>query len=148
MIIAHRFRAEQIDFADFFDSSARGALGDPFTARIDGTDTGRTGGDEGKQAGKTRQKERILARDPPTSNTMSGLKALRGEVVMTARKLEESLPEARRKEIFLALVEFQEQMSVINVAESRKLIAERFGVTEGQIKVIEREGLEAQWPPL
>ena len=67
---------------------------------------------------------------------------------MAKGKVEESLSEPRRKEIFQALVDFQEQMSVINVSESRKVIAERFSVSESQIRSIEREGLDQQWPPL
>jgi hypothetical protein len=59
---------------------------------------------------------------------------------------EGQLPEERRKEIFLALVEAQDQ--AVPVARSRALIAERFGVSEDQIRQIEREGLEGQWPPL
>jgi hypothetical protein len=59
---------------------------------------------------------------------------------------EEQPSEERRKEIFLALVEAQDR--ALSVAESRKQIAERFGVTESQIRQIEREGLEEEWPPL
>jgi hypothetical protein len=56
------------------------------------------------------------------------------------------LPEPRRKEIFLALVEAQDQG--MSPAESRKAVAERFGVSEGQVRQIEREGLDNDWPPL
>jgi hypothetical protein len=59
---------------------------------------------------------------------------------------EEELPEERRKEIFLALVDAQDQH--LTVAQSRALIAQRFGVSESQLREIEREGLEGQWPPL
>ena len=65
---------------------------------------------------------------------------------MTQPQSEDSLPEEKRKEIFLALVDAQDHdMSVV---QSRKLIAERFGISDGQIRKIEREGLEQQWPPL
>ncbi len=57
-----------------------------------------------------------------------------------------SLPESRRKEIFLALVEVQDQE--MSVTKSRQVIAERFGLHENQIRDIEREGLDNQWPPL
>ena len=50
------------------------------------------------------------------------------------------------KEIFLALVETQDQD--VGVARSRRLIAERFGLTEGQVRQIEQEGLDHEWPPL
>ncbi len=59
---------------------------------------------------------------------------------------EEPLPEPRRKEIFLALVEVQDRD--VGVPQSRKTIGRRFGVSEDQIRHIEREGLSRQWPPL
>jgi hypothetical protein len=59
---------------------------------------------------------------------------------------EEQIAEDRRKEIFLALVDAQDHE--IGVTQSRKLIASRFGISEGRIRQIEREGLERQWPPL
>jgi len=62
------------------------------------------------------------------------------------RKLEESPPEARRMEIFQALVEAQDQE--VGVAKSRQLVADRFGVSETQVKEIEQEGLDREWPPL
>ena len=59
---------------------------------------------------------------------------------------DEPLPEPRRKEIFLALVEAQDRG--MSPAESRKAVAERYGVSEGQVRQIEREGLDNSWPPL
>ncbi|MCI0455412.1 MAG: hypothetical protein L0Z62_00360 [Gemmataceae bacterium] len=59
---------------------------------------------------------------------------------------EGQLAEERRREIFLALVDAQDQ--ALGVAQSRTLIAERFGVSEQQVRDIEREGLDRQWPPL
>ena len=56
------------------------------------------------------------------------------------------LPEPRRKDIFLALVEAQDHG--MSPAESRKVVAERYGVSEGQVRQIEREGLDNSWPPL
>jgi hypothetical protein len=56
------------------------------------------------------------------------------------------LPEDRRKELFRALVEAQDQ--AMSVAQSRSLIAQRFDVTEEDVRKIEREGLEGVWPPL
>jgi hypothetical protein len=58
----------------------------------------------------------------------------------------EPLSEDRRKEIFLALVDAQDHE--ISVAQSRKMMAQRFGVSESQVRQIEREGLAQQWPPL
>jgi len=65
---------------------------------------------------------------------------------MAPRKGEEHPPEPRRKEIFQALVDAQDKE--MGVAQSRKFIAEQFGVTENMIRDIEREGLEHEWPPL
>ena len=65
---------------------------------------------------------------------------------MSDGQAEESLTEPRRKEIFLALVDAQDHE--MTVAQSRKLIAERFGLAEGQVRDIEREGIDNQWPPL
>jgi hypothetical protein len=59
---------------------------------------------------------------------------------------EADLPEPRRREIFQALVDAQDR--AMTVAQSRKLIAERFAVSEDQIRQIEREGLNGEWPPL
>ena len=63
------------------------------------------------------------------------------------RKMEDYPPEPRRKEIFQALVDVQDTGSM-TVAQSRKFIAERYGVSEIQLKEIEHEGLENGWPPL
>jgi hypothetical protein len=65
---------------------------------------------------------------------------------MPLQHTEEPLPESRRKEIFLALVETQDRQ--VSVAQSRRLIARQFGVSERQIRDIEQEGLDEQWPPL
>lgn len=59
----------------------------------------------------------------------------------------ESPTEPRRKEIFQALVDVQDTGSM-SVAQSRKHIAEKFGLSEGQVRAIESEGLEHGWPPL
>ena len=65
---------------------------------------------------------------------------------MSQEEATEGLSETKRKEIFLALVEAQDQE--MSVSKSRQLIIERFGLTDAQIKDIEREGLDNQWPPL
>ena len=59
---------------------------------------------------------------------------------------EKEFSEHRRKEIFRALVEAQDQN--LDVSQSRTLISKRFGLSEGQIRRIEQEGLDGQWPPL
>ncbi|HEV3257916.1 MAG TPA: hypothetical protein VG013_13605 [Gemmataceae bacterium] len=66
---------------------------------------------------------------------------------MLQRDTDEFPTEARRKEIFQALVDVQDAGEV-SVPQSRKVIAERFGLTESQVRKIEHEGLEHQWPPL
>jgi hypothetical protein len=65
---------------------------------------------------------------------------------MPVDQREETPPEALRREIFQALVETQDQD--VGVARSRKLIADRFGLSETQVKQIEEEGLDHEWPPL
>jgi hypothetical protein len=52
----------------------------------------------------------------------------------------------QRMAVFLALVEAQDRQA--GVAESRREVAERFGLSEAQVRRIEREGLNARWPPL
>jgi hypothetical protein len=53
---------------------------------------------------------------------------------------------SRRKEIFRALVDAQDrEMSVL---QSRAVIAKRFGLDIRQLKSIEQEGIDNEWPPL
>jgi hypothetical protein len=59
---------------------------------------------------------------------------------------DQPLSEDRRKEIFFALVDAQDQD--MDVAQSRRLVVQRFGVSEHQLQRIEREGIDGQWPPL
>jgi hypothetical protein len=56
------------------------------------------------------------------------------------------LPEARRMEVFRALVEAQD--GEMSVARSREEISRRFDLSEAEVRMIEREGLDRQWPPL
>jgi len=65
---------------------------------------------------------------------------------MTQDTGHEPLSEDCRKEIFLALVNAQDH--AMDVAQSRQLVVQRFGVSESQVRSIEREGLDHQWPPL
>jgi hypothetical protein len=65
---------------------------------------------------------------------------------MAENKDGETISEERRKEIFLALVDAQDHE--LGVPQSRRLVAERFGISEAQVRDIEREGLDRQWPPL
>ena len=59
---------------------------------------------------------------------------------------EGQLSEARRREIFLAVVEAQDRE--MTVPQSRKTVAAQYGVSEGDVQQIEREGLKNGWPPL
>ena len=56
------------------------------------------------------------------------------------------IAEARRREIFLALVEMQDHEP--SVRKTRDAIAQRFEVTEPQLLAIEEEGIANNWPPL
>ena len=58
----------------------------------------------------------------------------------------QEVPEALAKEVFLRLVEVQDEG--ISVGVSRQVIAKRFDLTEDQVKHVERAGLAGQWPPL
>jgi hypothetical protein len=58
----------------------------------------------------------------------------------------EPFSESRRKEIFRALVDAQDDQ--IGVLQSRAIIAKRFGVDTRQLKSIEQEGIDNDWPPL
>ncbi len=65
---------------------------------------------------------------------------------MTQGNDHKDLSEDHRKEIFLALVDAQDHE--MEVAQSRRLVGQRFGISEGQVRQIEREGLDRRWPPL
>jgi hypothetical protein len=53
----------------------------------------------------------------------------------------------QKKEIFNALVEIQDR-GEMSVTDSKKRIMEQFHVTENQLKQIQDEGIEKEWPPL
>lgn len=56
------------------------------------------------------------------------------------------LTKTQRQEIFRALVEAQDEGMA--VPQSKKAVAERFGITEAQVRQIEEEGVDQEWPPL
>lgn len=58
----------------------------------------------------------------------------------------EPIPVERRREVFAALVGAQD--SGLDVAASRRKVAAEFGLTPKTVEKIEKEGLDAQWPPL
>ncbi len=53
----------------------------------------------------------------------------------------------QRREIFSALVAAQDQ-GTMSVAESRKQMMDQFEITDAQLRQIEEEGLDKEWPPL
>jgi hypothetical protein len=53
----------------------------------------------------------------------------------------------QRREIFSALVTAQDQ-GTMTVSESRKQTIDQFEITDAQLKQIEEEGLDKEWPPL
>ena len=58
---------------------------------------------------------------------------------------EKTLSESRRKEIFLSLVEAQDQK--MTVEQSREMVAKRFGLSLSQVRKVEHEGLDNEWSP-
>jgi hypothetical protein len=52
----------------------------------------------------------------------------------------------QRKEIFRALVTAQDNGS--NVADSIRDVSAQFQITEAQLRQIQDEGIEKEWPPL
>jgi hypothetical protein len=52
----------------------------------------------------------------------------------------------QRREIFKTLVLTQDV--VHDVAKSRQIVTQKFGITEAQLRRIEEEGIDRQWPPL
>ena len=52
-----------------------------------------------------------------------------------------------RKSIFLALVSAQD-VGGVTVLESKKQIATEYKITKEQLDLIEKEGVDKDWPPL
>jgi len=53
----------------------------------------------------------------------------------------------QRREIFHALVTTQD-LGMMSVAQSREHVSKQFEISDIQLKQIEEEGLENEWPPL
>jgi len=53
----------------------------------------------------------------------------------------------QKKEVFLALVQAQDT-GLMTVPQSREKIAQDYALDEDQVRQIEEEGLEKEWPPL
>src|SRR5262249_53659212 len=54
----------------------------------------------------------------------------------------------QRREIFQDLVEIQDSLIPVNVRKSYEIVTEKYEITEAQLRQIENEGIEKQWPPL
>lgn len=52
----------------------------------------------------------------------------------------------QRKEIFAALVTAQDDR--MGVTESKQLVISNFKISDVQLRQIEEEGIEKEWPPL
>jgi hypothetical protein len=59
---------------------------------------------------------------------------------------DERLSQSERKAVFLALVQAQD--GGMDAARSREEVARRFSLSQEQVKRIEKEGIDAEWPPL
>jgi hypothetical protein len=53
---------------------------------------------------------------------------------------------AERKQVFAALVAAQDAGE--SVAQSVQHVAQHFDITEAQVRQIEQEGIDREWPPL
>lgn len=53
----------------------------------------------------------------------------------------------QRREIFYALVATQDE-GLLTVPQSRQQIMKQFEISDAQLRQIEEEGLEKEWPPL
>ena len=53
----------------------------------------------------------------------------------------------QRREIFKELVHTQD-MGLMTVPQSREHITKQYDITNDQLRQIEEEGLEKEWPPL
>jgi hypothetical protein len=54
---------------------------------------------------------------------------------------------SQRKEIFRALVMTQDS-GAMSVSESIQHVIKQFDITEAQLRQIQEEGIEKEWPPL
>ena len=65
---------------------------------------------------------------------------------MLPHQSDKPLTQAERMEIFLAVVQAQDDR--MTVPQARTVVAGRFGVSEQQVRQIEQEGVDNDWPPL
>jgi hypothetical protein len=76
--------------------------------------------------------------DPPLSHLSS-----EGDRMASKR-----LSIQQRKEIFQDLVETQDSLNPLSVRKSYEIVTEKHEITDAQLRQIENEGIEKQWPPL
>lgn len=65
---------------------------------------------------------------------------------MTPDETAHTLTVERRRAIFRAVVEAQDAGATVEA--SRVSVGERYCVSAGQVREVEREGLSSDWPPL
>ena len=65
---------------------------------------------------------------------------------MAKQEASRRLSEDERRAVFLALVAAQDMG--MGVVRSRKEVAERFGISDREVRRIEEECIDAEWPPL
>ncbi|MCS6850231.1 MAG: hypothetical protein NZ700_03560 [Gemmataceae bacterium] len=53
----------------------------------------------------------------------------------------------QRRDIFRALVATQD-LGIMTVSQSRQHVSKQFDISDAQLRQIEEEGLEKEWPPL
>lgn len=53
----------------------------------------------------------------------------------------------QRRDIFHELVTTQDHLPPLNVPRSYQIITEKYEISESQLRQIEDEGLEKDWPP-
>jgi hypothetical protein len=66
--------------------------------------------------------------------------------IVANQEASKRLSAEERKAVFLALVAAQDAGK--GVVLSRKEVAERFGISDREVRRIEEECIDAEWPPL
>ena len=87
----------------------------------------------------------VTAETWPIQGTFRIARGGKTHAEVIVRSDQDSVEEGANK-IFQALVAAQDM--VHNVRKSYEIITEKFDITESQLKQIEDEGLDKEWPPL
>jgi hypothetical protein len=83
------------------------------------------------------------------SSGHDGLGSSKGVAIMQQKEISmrsKRLTQEQKQEIFHVLVTTQDVIT--NVPKSRQMVTERFEITEKQLREIEDEGIDNEWPPL